>query len=94
MLWCNVSAGDNQINRIELENMLSRLTADSGTLHGHKCDCNTCKIWRENVKLMEVDWESFNERFNQIDENENGFLSFGACAHVISRSRCSTLHVR
>jgi hypothetical protein len=68
------SSGDGEIELTELENALSRITADGGTVHGTTCSCRACQDWALFVQVTSVDWPKLQERFRAVDTNNSGSI--------------------
>lgn len=69
---------DGSIDKVELENVLGRFTADG--CREWACACTVCTAWREKVSVVEVDWKAFGEKFEQLDDDGSGSLEFRGCS--------------
>ena len=70
------SSGDGRISKEELTHLLARITFDSGTAAGHKCQCATCVDWSNCVTTTGIDWGKFRANFDAVDTDNSGELDF------------------
>ena len=88
------SSSDGEIELLEFENALSRLTADGGGIDGTSCTCKACQDWSLFVQATSVDWSRLEEKFHEADTDGGGSICFVEFVGMIEGRKLTDAEVR